>query len=74
MTSYGELRAVVEMTVYLPIMFIVTILRSEYGVAERTGEMFDVVFLVESSDVGSPQRGSTRSAQQIESSKVVRLT
>jgi hypothetical protein len=74
MTSYGELRAVVEMTVYLSIMFIVTILWSEYGVAERARKMFDVIFLIESSDVGSPQCSSTRGAQQIESSKIVGFT
>jgi hypothetical protein len=53
MTSYGELRAVVEMTVYMSIMFIVTILWSEDGVAKRTREMFDVIFLVQSGDIGS---------------------
>jgi hypothetical protein len=49
--SYGELRAVVEMTIHLPFVLIVTIVRSKYCIAHRASEMFDVIFPIESSNV-----------------------
>lgn len=71
MTSNGELRAIMEMTVYFPLVFIVGILGSKYGVAKRTREVFDMVLFIEGSDVRSPERGTTGGAQEIDSTKVV---
>jgi hypothetical protein len=71
MASNGELRAIVEMTVYFPLVFIVGILGSKDGVAKRTRKVFDMVLFIEGSDVRPPERGTTGSAQEIDAAKVV---
>jgi hypothetical protein len=74
MTSNGELRAIVEMTVYFSLVFIVGILGSKHGVAKRTRKMFDMVLFIEGSDVRPPERGSTCGAKEIDATKVVGFT
>jgi hypothetical protein len=71
MTSNGELRAIVEMTVYIPLVFIVGILGSKHGVAKRTSKVFDMVLFIEGSDVRSAERRSTGRAEEIDATKVV---
>ena len=53
MTPNSKTRRIMEMTIYLSIMFIVTIFWTEYGVAKGTSEMFDMIFFIQSGDVGS---------------------
>jgi hypothetical protein len=74
MTSYSELRTVMEMTINLVLVFVITILRSKNCVAEGTGEMFNVVFLIKSSDIGSSQCCPTSRTQQVETSKIISFT
>jgi hypothetical protein len=71
MTSNGELRAIMEMTVHFSLVFIVRILRSKHSVAKRTRKVFDMVLFIERSDVRPPQGRSTGGAEEIDATKVV---
>ena len=73
MTSDGELRAIMEMTVDFPLVFIVRVLGSKHGVAKRTRKVFDMVFFIEGRDVGPAKRRSTSRAKEIDTTKVVRF-
>lgn len=55
-------------------MLIIRILRSKHRRTNRTCEMFDMVFLVARSDIGSPECLVALPANEVESCKVVSLT
>lgn len=71
--ALSKLGRVVVVTVNVAVVLIIAILGAEYRVTERACEMVDVVFAVESGDVGTSERPSTLIAQQVESSEIVRL-
>ena len=51
------------MAVYIALMFVVTVLGTEDSWAYRAGKMFDVIFAIESGDVGAAQGASTCMAE-----------
>lgn len=61
--SLRELRRVVIVTVYLPFMLVVAILRTEDCWAHRTGKMLDVVFPIQSRNVGTAKSTPTVKTQ-----------
>ena len=69
-----KVRGIVVVTVYLPLVLVVTILSTKDSRAHGAGEMFNVVFSLNSCDIRSAERPSTRVAQQVESPKIIGLT
>lgn len=69
----GKLRRVVVVTVDLPFVFVIAVLRAENGWAHRAREMFNVILSLQGGDVGSPESAAAIEAQQIESAEVVGL-
>jgi len=61
------------MTVYVAIMFIVGILRSEKGGTERTCEMFNMILLVASCYITTTQGHSTLCTYEVETTEIVSL-
>lgn len=51
------------MTVYIALMFVVAVLGTEDSWTHRAGEMFDVIFAIESCDVGATKSASTCMAE-----------
>lgn len=49
--SLGELGRIVVVTIDLPFVFVVAVLRAKNCWANGTGEMFDVVLLVQGCDI-----------------------
>lgn len=72
-TPLRELCRVMVMAVYVFLVFVVAILRSEDGWADRTGKMFDVVFAIEGGDIRPAESATTIIAEEIKASKVIRL-
>ena len=63
--SLSELCGVVEMAIDLRFMLIITVLGSENGRTDGAGKMFNVVFTLQRSDVGSAKRATTCVADKI---------
>lgn len=62
------------MTVYIAFMFVVGVLSTKDSWTDRAGEMFNMVFAIESCDVGASESTTTLVAQEVQSSKVISLT
>jgi hypothetical protein len=59
--------------VYISFMFVVAVLSTKDSRAYRAGKMFDVVFAVECSNVGTAKSTSTCMAEQIQSAEIIRF-
>lgn len=59
------------MTIDLAVMFIVGVLWSKDGRADGAGKMLDVVLMLQSGDVASPESLATGMANHVQSAKVV---
>jgi len=70
-TALSELGRVVEMTVDLALMFVIRVLGTKDSRADRTCEVFDMVFAFQCRDVGPTKSTTTFMAQKAEASKVV---
>ena len=57
----------------LPLMFVIAVLRSKDRRTNRTGEMFDVVFTFEGSNVRATKSAAAIETKQVESPKIVDL-
>lgn len=69
----GEPCAVVVVAVDGAFVFVVGVGGAEDGRADGAGEVFDVVFAVESGDVGAAQGAAAGEAEEVEPSEVVGL-
>jgi hypothetical protein len=67
----GVTERVVIMTIDPAIMFIVRVLGSKDGRADRAGKMFDVVLVLQGGDVASPESFTAGMANHVQSAKVV---
>lgn len=70
LSKFGRVMVV---AVYVSLVFVVAVLSAKDGRAYRAGKMFDVVFAVERSDVGSAEGASTCMTEQIQSAEVIRF-
>jgi len=70
----GVTERVVVMTIDLAIVFIVRVLWSKDSRADRTGEVFDVVLVVQGGDVASPEGLTAGMANHVQAAKVVAFT
>lgn len=61
--SLSELGRVVVMAVYLALVLVITVLSSKDGRADGAGEMLNVIFVVQSRDVGSSESASALETQ-----------
>ncbi len=69
-----KLSRVVIVAVYVTVVLIIAVLRAEYRLTERAGEVINMVFAIESCDIRSSQSTSALVAEQIKSSEVIGLT
>lgn len=72
-TFLCKLGRVVIVAVDLTIVFIVAILRAKDGRAHGTRKVIDVIFVVESGNIGAAQGPVTLMTDEIESTKIVGL-
>jgi hypothetical protein len=73
-TPLGESGRIVIVTVYIAFMFVVGVLSTKDSWADGTGEVLDMVFAIQSCDVGASQSTTTLMAEEVQSSKVISLT
>ena len=73
LTPSCKLCRVVVVTIHLPVVLIIAVLRAEDCRTYAAGEVLDMIFPVERCYIGSTQRATTCMAQQVEASKVVGL-
>src|SRR3569833_57374 len=59
-----ELGRIVVVAVYLAVMLVIAVLSTEHGVAEGAGEVVDMIFALEGSDVGTSQGATALMAQE----------
>jgi hypothetical protein len=71
MTSNGELGAIMEVTIYFPVVFIVRILRSKDGVAKGTSKVFYMELFIEGCYVRPTQGSPTSGAKQIDATEII---
>lgn len=64
-TSLSELCGVVEMAIDLRFMLVITVLGSENSRTDGAGEMLNVIFTLQRSDVGSAKRAATGVANEV---------
>ena len=70
-TALSELSRVVEMAVDFALMFVIRVLGTKDGRADRTCEVFDMVFAFQCGDVGPTKSTTTFMAEKAEAPKVV---
>lgn len=73
-TTLSKASGVVVVAIDHALVLIVAILSAEGGRADGAGEMVNVVFAIEGSNIGATKRTSTVRAEEVEASKVIRLT
>lgn len=76
LTSIASLRklgGIVVMAIDFAFVLIVAVRCSEDGWADRASEMFDVVFAIKSSDIGTSESAATLETEKIESTKIICL-
>ena len=61
------------MAVYIAFMFVVAVLGTEDSRTHRAGEMFDVIFAIESGDIGATKGASTCMAEQVQPAEIIRF-
>lgn len=68
-----EFGRVVVVAVYISLVLVIAILGAKDGRTYRAGKVFDMVFAIESSDIGSAEGASTCMAEQVQSAEVIRF-
>ena len=58
-TPLGKLSRIVEMTVHLFFVLVVGVLRTEHRRTYRAGKVLNVIFAIESGNIGAAQRATT---------------
>lgn len=70
----SELGRVMIVAIDVAFVFVVAVRCTKDGRADTAGEVLNVVFAIEGSDVRAPQRAPTRVAEEVEAAEVVGLT
>ena len=73
MATLGEAGRIVIMAINLALVLVVAVLRAEYGGTDGTGEVLDVVFVVEGGYIGASQGIVAGVADKIEATEVIFL-
>jgi len=72
-TPLGKLGRIMVVAIDLAIVFVVAVRRAKYCWTHRTGKVVDMVFAVESSDVGCTKSLAALVAEETQASEVIRL-
>lgn len=73
MAPLCKLGRIMVVTIYHAFMFVVTVLRSEHCGANRTSEMFYMIFAVQGCDIRTSKGATALEAKKLKSSEIIRF-